>query len=67
MEPFLYRIEAYYSNAAVPPLVRWQSRYSQALNHAIDLVATGNHTTIIVTTPDNLEVIRFWGQLKGFP
>ena len=58
----IYTIEAYWPNAATEPLRRHSAHLADALEQALALMYGHEHTTISVTTPDRLELIRLWGQ-----
>jgi hypothetical protein len=62
-----YKVEAYYPNSTVPPLVAYWVNWRSARAHALDLSETGEHTSIRVLTPTMLALAQLWGQLAELP
>ena len=58
----MYEVIAYWPNAVVDPLREYRAHFADALDRAIKLRQSYEHTTISVRTPDCLELVRLWGQ-----
>jgi hypothetical protein len=58
----IYTIRAWRPNATMEPLTLYRAHLANALDEALTLHASHLYTTISVTTPDSLELIKLWGQ-----
>ena len=65
--PLAYQIQAFYPNATMDPLTQYAGTLDRAIDQALGLMRSDQHTTISVRTPDSLEVVRLWGQVRGMP
>lgn len=58
----IYTISAWWPNSTMNPVTAHSAHLADALDKALAFMHTGSHTTISVTTPESLELIRLWGQ-----
>ena len=57
-----YTIRAWWPNSTVDPETKYTAHLADALDWALALMRSHKHTTIHVTTPDRLELVKLWGQ-----
>lgn len=58
----IYTVRAYWPNVTIDPVTHRCAHFADAFDLALSLMATCKHTTISISTPEALELVRLWGQ-----
>lgn len=63
----MYKIVAWWPTANAAPFVTYKATIDEMINEVIEMAKSNKYMSISGGTPDNLEIIRMFGQLKGLP
>lgn len=63
----MYKIVAFWPAKDAAPYVTYEPTIDELINRVIELAKSGKYMSVSGGTPDSLEIIRMFGQLKGLP
>lgn len=63
----MYKIVAWWPTTNAAPYITYKATLDEMINQVIEMAKSNIYMSVSGGTPDNLEIIRMFGQLKGLP
>lgn len=63
----MYKIVAFWPVSKTAPYITYAATLDEMVNQVIEMAKSNTYMSISGGTPDGLEIIRMFGQLKGLP